>query len=56
VRTPVMLPPAVVPKEKTTPVTLLVGVNPAALIVQVAVWFRNGLWDGLPAMEPLALV
>jgi len=26
------------------------------VILNVAAWLRNGLWDGLPAIEPLALL
>ena len=48
--------PAVVPKEKVALVMLVAAVTLATFTVNVAVWFRNGLWGPLPAMELFAAV
>jgi hypothetical protein len=41
--TPGTVTTGVVPNEKTAPVTWVLGVIPAPVIVKLAVWSRNGL-------------
>ena len=53
--TPGTLTPDVVPKENTTELIVVAAVTPGAVMVNEAVWLRNGLWGSLPAIEPLAL-
>jgi len=56
VGTPTTLEPAVVPNEKVAAVTVVAAVMVPSVIVNVAVWLRNGLCGPLPAIEPLALL
>ena len=48
--------PAVVPNENVALVMLVLGVMPVSEITNIAVWLRNGLCAGFPAIEPLALL
>jgi hypothetical protein len=54
--TPVTLMPAVVPNENVALVMVVLGVMPKSEITNIAVWLRNGLCAGFPAIEPLALL